>query len=147
MFPALLARIAMTGRATTMRPFPFLPFRAAPLRVNSPKTATSSAAWCAGVAPTVRSKHSGTQIKRIFRNHPARIRVEERMGVVHSFLPLHPVQYLPVHQPVVLANGWSAPPVDRPNYPFSIKRTKNKPFDAVGFLPVYTKHRYVCYRK
>lgn len=90
----------------------------------------------------LRSKHSATQIKRIFRNHPARLRVEERMGVEHTFLPLHPTQFARIHEPIRLANGWSAPAPERPNYPFAVRRTKNKPCDAIGFLPVYTKHRY-----
>ena len=44
----------------------------------------------------------------------------------------------------VLPNGWSKPPpndFERPAYPFDITRTKNKPNDAAGFLPVYSKHR------
>jgi len=29
----------------------------------------------------------------------------------------------------------------RPEYPFSVERTGNKPNDAAGFLPVYSKFR------
>lgn len=98
-----------------------------------------------GNLSSIRGKHSATQIKRIFRNHPARLRVEERMGIEHSYLPLHPIQFPRIYEPpVVLPNGWSTPlPVEeRPHYPFTVQRTKNKPMDAIGFLPVYTKHRY-----
>eukprot|EP00429_Kryptoperidinium_foliaceum_P004934 CAMPEP_0176018834 /NCGR_PEP_ID=MMETSP0120_2-20121206/9080_1 /TAXON_ID=160619 /ORGANISM="Kryptoperidinium foliaceum, Strain CCMP 1326" /LENGTH=112 /DNA_ID=CAMNT_0017351893 /DNA_START=331 /DNA_END=669 /DNA_ORIENTATION=+ len=44
----------------------------------------------------------------------------------------------------MLSNGWSAPPgpdVTIPSYPFRVSRTKNKPNDAVGFLPVYSEFR------
>jgi hypothetical protein len=112
----------------------------------------NNASWpwrCNIIVPPVlnvqRSKHSATQIKRIFRNHPARLRAEERMGIVHAYLPLHPIQFPRIYEPLlVLPNGWSAPlpAEERPNYPFTVKRTKNKPMDAIGFLPVYTKHRY-----
>lgn len=52
-------------------------------------------------------------------------------------------QFAPVVQDVqILSNGWvPAPPeVDdivsaKNGYPFSVKRTGNKPNDAVGFLP------------
>jgi hypothetical protein len=94
----------------------------------------------------LRWKHSQTQIKRIFLQHPARQRVEERLGVDRTPAPLDPPKFGAVFQPVMLPNGWSAPPgpdVTIPEYPFQIKRTKNKPNDAAGFLPVYTKFRYV----
>jgi hypothetical protein len=62
------------------------------------------------------------------------------------------LQYAPTfHTPHFLPNGWSAPPPPAaetiPTYPFRVARTRNKPNDAVGFLPVYTKHRYVCEKK
>jgi hypothetical protein len=89
-----------------------------------------------------RWKHSNTQVKRLFKN-PARKRVEARMGIDHSPAPLEPTKYAPVFQPNFLPNGWSAPaPSDLvPEYPFAVTRTKNKPKDAIGFLPVYSKFR------
>jgi hypothetical protein len=132
---------------------------------------------------TIRYQHSSTQIKRLFRQHPARLRVEARMGIVRSrrrqpsnesharlesetmdtdatpikslYQPLpDALQFAPIWTPVFLPNGWSAPPPPESDiaalvatsYPFQVRRTKNKPKDAVGFLPVYTKHRYVCTR-
>ena len=92
----------------------------------------------------LRWKHSQTQIKRIFLQHPARQRVEERLGVDRTPAPLDPPKFGAVFHPVMLPNGWSAPPgpdVQLPEYPFKIIRTKNKPNDAAGFLPVYTKFR------
>jgi hypothetical protein len=92
----------------------------------------------------LRWKHSQTQIKRIFLQHPARQRVEERLGVDRTPAPLDPPKFEAVFHPVMLPNGWSAPPgpdVQLPEYPFKIIRTKNKPNNAAGFLPVYTKFR------
>ena len=95
----------------------------------------------------IRSKHSNTQIKRLFKKHPARKRVWERLG--NEIFPLQPPPaptYAPVvDSPEILSNGWVPPPppdVAIPEYPFSVTRTKNKPKDAVGFLPVYSKMRY-----
>jgi hypothetical protein len=146
-----------------------------------------------------RYKHSSTQIKRLFRKNPARLRVEKRMWNIDrkqpqvilendvSRLPesddtvvestteaamestndiasveststaleasaedatasltsqflLYPRVYTP---PAKLPNGWFEPmdPALRPTYPFSVTRTKNKPKDSIGFLPVYTKYR------
>jgi hypothetical protein len=92
----------------------------------------------------LRWKHSSTQLKRIFLQHPARARMEERLGVDRTPLPLSPPKFDAVFQFEMLPNGWSAPPgpgVQVPTYPFKIARTKNKPNDAAGFLPVYTKMR------
>lgn len=127
----------------------------------------------------IRLKHSSTQIKRLYKKHPARLRVEKRMwnidrkeprvifednlprlpestdtaDLVESSQPaisdeidtpppqlLYPRVYTP---PMKLPNGWFEPmdPAQRPTYPFLIKRTKNKPKDAIGFLPIYTKYR------
>jgi hypothetical protein len=132
-----------------------------------------------------RYKHSSTQIKRLFRRNPARLRVEKRIwnidrkqplvilddnfsplqesrdGPVESAPPtnaasvedeavslppqslLFPRVYTP---PAKLPNGWFEPmdPALRPTYPFSVARTKNKPKDSIGFLPIYTKYRYVA---
>lgn len=94
-----------------------------------------------------RFKHSSTQVKRLFKNNPARARVESRMGVNHSTPPpqaLKPPTYAPLVQDVrILYNGWSQPiqNVEIPDYPFQVRRTKNKPNDAIGFLPVYAKFR------
>lgn len=97
---------------------------------------------------SVRHKHSSTQTKRLFNKHPARLRLNKKLGVdgtADSFpTPQFPAN---VHTPRFLPNGWSAPPSTAvPSYPFSVSRTQNKPQDAVGFLPVYTKHRYVGLR-
>jgi hypothetical protein len=140
-----------------------------------------------------RQKHSQTQIKRLFKEHPARLRVEKRMWNIdraqprvifpdetsstvmdtllinastaeqqsqdtkvaispldESLTELTPqLTYPPIYTiPITLPNGWFAPmdPKLRPKYPFSVRRTKNKPKDAIGFLPIYTKYRYVrCY--
>lgn len=141
-----------------------------------------------------RQKHSQTQIKRLFKDHPARLRIEKRIwnidrarprvifpeespttssaptadatftntmdeqqsqetNIVAARMDGSPVEqptpqlaYPPIYTiPMILPNGWF-PPMDpklRPEYPFSIRRTKNKPKDAIGFLPIYTKYRYV----
>lgn len=91
-----------------------------------------------------RWKHSSTQIKRLFKRNPARIRVEARMGVNREPEPLDPPKYEAILEPRFLTNGWSAPPaadVQVPEYPFKVARTKNKPNEAVGFLPVYSEFR------
>jgi hypothetical protein len=134
-----------------------------------------------GTNVSIRYQHSSTQIKRLFRQHPARLRVEARMGIVRRGTPneshhatLNHVQpqhdtdiptkslyrplptaltFAPIWTPTFLPNGWSAPPppdsevaaLVAATYPFAVRRTKNKPKDAVGFLPVYTKHRYVYF--
>ncbi|KAL3776290.1 hypothetical protein ACHAW5_002599 [Stephanodiscus triporus] len=108
----------------------------------------------ASAAPTVRlsnpsinagsrSKHSATQVKRLFKNNPARLRLLKKEGKFPSApqnIPEHPT-YPPIFQPTFLGNGWSAPPnpseVQIPEYPFRVTRTGRKPFGAVGFLPVY----------
>jgi hypothetical protein len=90
--------------------------------------------------------HSNTQLKRIFHRHPARRRVEARLDITPRRLPLKEPKFEPIGEPVFLPNGWNEPlaaEIPRPDYPFMVQRTKNKPKDAVGFLPVYSKHRYV----
>lgn len=93
----------------------------------------------------VRSKHSRTQIKRLFKNHPARHRVHERLGILPSTDPPPTRSYdAVIASPEILSNGWTPPPPPDtvlPDYPFAVSRTKNKPKDAVGFLPVYSKMR------
>jgi hypothetical protein len=93
-----------------------------------------------------RYKHSSRQIKRLFKNNPARVRVEARMGIVREPEPLEPAKYEAIMEAKMLPNGWSALPgsdIEVPEYPFRVTRTKNKPNDAVGFLPVYSEYRYV----
>lgn len=94
---------------------------------------------------SIRCVHSKTQIKRLFKN-PAKRRIDSRMGIEQSFREPDQRSFEPVFKEVnILTNGWSAPPspdFELPQYPFSVSRTKNKPFDAIGFLPVYSKFRY-----
>jgi hypothetical protein len=92
----------------------------------------------------IRHVHSNRQIKRIFLDHPARQRILKRESPEPP-PPLTPT-YPPLFTPELLPNGWSAPPgpeISIPEYPFRVTRTKSKPNGAVGFLPVYTKYRYV----
>jgi hypothetical protein len=96
---------------------------------------------------SIRYKHSQTQLKRLFKRNPARRRVEARMGINREGTPAPDPIYPPVIlEPRILPNGWCPPPgtdVAIPEYPFQVARTKNKPNDAVGFLPVYSEFRYV----
>mmetsp|Transcript_39881 Transcript_39881/g.95965 ORF Transcript_39881/g.95965 Transcript_39881/m.95965 type:complete len:225 (+) Transcript_39881:187-861(+) len=88
-----------------------------------------------------RSKHSATQVKRLFKRNPARLRILKKKGNLPDSKPQIPDRtYPPIFKPTFLGNGWSAPPppeVKVPEYPFRIPRTGGKPFGAVGFLPVY----------
>ena len=109
---------------------------------------------------TNRSKHSATQVKRLFKKNPARLRIQRRNeqqlaategdasttntsrssnnNNATSKIPQR--SYPPVFKPTFLQNGWSAPPpadVEVPVYPFRVRRTGRKPFGAAGFLPVY----------
>ena len=92
-----------------------------------------------------RWKHSSRQINRLFRKNPARLRIESRMGVTREPAePLKDPTYPAIFEPQLLPNGWSAPPsenVSIPEYPFRVARTKNKPNNAIGFLPVYSEFR------
>jgi hypothetical protein len=91
-----------------------------------------------------RFKHSSTQIKRLFKRNPARLRVQARLGGIREPEPLPEPKYQAILEPKALPNGWSAPPgpdVMVPVYPFQVTRTRNKPNDAVGFLPVYSEFR------
>ncbi len=97
-----------------------------------------------GVDQSIRWKHSSTQIKRLFKRNPARYRVAKREGLIPEPEPLQAPKYAAVWDPIILPNGWSAPPgpdITVPKYPFDVSRTKNKPHDAVGFLPVYAEFR------
>ena len=111
--------------------------------------------WIAAAPPTtsapggpttvaIRSKHSNTVKKRLFTHNPARKRILKKLGIVPRFEELPERQFKKVHSFKYLPNTWTEPAATRPEYPFSVKRTKNKPFDAIGFLPVYTKFRYAC---
>jgi len=53
-----------------------------------------------------------------------------------------------ISKPKILSNGWNPPFVNVygnnvkiPDYPFKVTRTKNKPNNSVGFLPVYSEFR------
>jgi hypothetical protein len=93
----------------------------------------------------IRSKHSATQVKRLFKNNPARLRILKKQdgdfpAITESSSPIPDRVYPQIFQPTFLSNGWSAPPppeVQVPNYPFQISRTAGKPNNAIGFLPVY----------
>ena len=93
-----------------------------------------------------RYRHSKRQIRRLFKG-PRRAYLDRLAGIDRSPKPPPAVEYLPVFTPEkVLPNGWSSPPpptFERPEYPFTVKRTRNKPHGAVGFLPIYSKFRYV----
>jgi hypothetical protein len=99
---------------------------------------------CTFSASQHRAKHSSTQVKRLFKNNPARARVEARKGIDRTPAPLDPPTFPPIVDDVkILYNGWSVPVegVEIPEYPFNVRRTRNKPNDAIGFLPVYSKFR------
>ena len=92
----------------------------------------------------IRSKHSSTQIKRLFKQNPAkrRIALKQQSTTDEGVIPESTIQPLDA-DPKFLSNGWSAPIEDAAteNYPFQVARTKNKPNNALGFLPVYSEHR------
>lgn len=90
-----------------------------------------------------RCKHSSTQVKRIFKNKPARIRVLGREGKLKQ-ASIPEARFEAILEPDILTNGWCAlpgPDVNVPKYPFQVARTNNKPNDTVGFLPVYSEFR------
>jgi hypothetical protein len=92
----------------------------------------------------LRNKHSSTQVKRLFKRNPARRRVEARLGTTPKPEAPPAVTFQPILEPNILANGWCEPPGDGikiPEYPFKVSRTKNKPNEAIGFLPVYSEYR------
>ena len=98
---------------------------------------------------TIRAKHSKTQIKRIFKNNPAFLRVASRNNALPKSMVSQPPEstFEAIFTPNILPNGWSAPPAEedvlklRNELPFGIRRTGNKPNNAVGFLPVYSSVR------
>jgi hypothetical protein len=129
----LTSRTIISVEMSLLRPLPTL------LRSAAPAVRPSN---LSNAAPA-RSKHSATQVKRLFKNNPARLRLLKKEGKLPNEprnIPEHPT-FPPVFQPTFLGNGWSAPPnpseVQIPEYPFRVTRTGNKPFGAVGFLPVY----------
>jgi len=102
---------------------------------------------------TTRSKHSSTQIKRLFKQNPAKRRIALKEKKVNGdgdegIIPestLSPI----ILEPIILKNGWNPPlggedakQLELPDYPFRVARTRNKPNNAVGFLPVYSEHRW-----
>jgi hypothetical protein len=99
----------------------------------------------------IRCKHSKTQIKRIFKQNPAFLRVASRKNFLPKSLTSQPppVTIEPFFAPTILPNGWSAPPhqsqelilQQRDGLPFLVRRTGNKPNNAIGFLPVYSSIR------
>lgn len=102
-----------------------------------------SSAWCQSQRhqqQQYRSKHSATQVKRLFKNNPARLRILKKAGWTPKPVQIPDRAYPPVFKPTFLSNGWSAPPppeVEVPEYPFRVTRTGRKPFGTAGFLPVY----------
>ena len=96
-------------------------------------------------AVQIRQRHSQTQVKRLFKNHPARARVFNRLGMEKKPGVIPERKYPAVFEPeVVLPNGWSSPPGEdfqMPQYPFHVPRTAGKVGGAAGFLPVYSDCR------
>lgn len=113
-----------------------------------------------------RSKHSSTQIKRLFKKNPAKRRIaltkardqqeSSSFGTAVDAAEANNDNNIPtarfapiIDDPQFLPNGWSPPPAQDneqvkealQKYPFLVQRTRNKPQDAVGFLPVYSDFR------
>mmetsp|Transcript_32218 Transcript_32218/g.78577 ORF Transcript_32218/g.78577 Transcript_32218/m.78577 type:complete len:274 (-) Transcript_32218:1460-2281(-) len=126
-------------------------------------TATATA-----TTTTIRSKHSSTQIKRLFKKNPAKRRVALKKNMNETTTSssstvvdgnssagggvIPEPQFAPVvESPKFLPNGWCPLPSDDASagssssskYPFRVSRTGNKPQDSVGFLPVYSEYRCV----
>jgi hypothetical protein len=94
-----------------------------------------------------RSKHSSTQIKRLFKQNPARRRIARKDAAQNNngieeigMIPESTIQPL-ISDPKILSNGWNAPIGGSSEHPFQVVRTKNKPNNALGFLPVYSEYR------
>mmetsp|Transcript_1435 Transcript_1435/g.3238 ORF Transcript_1435/g.3238 Transcript_1435/m.3238 type:complete len:245 (+) Transcript_1435:48-782(+) len=97
---------------------------------------------------TTRSKHSSRQIKRLFKKNPARRRIalknNDENYTDEGNVPEATIEPI-VAEPKIFSNGWNPPLGDDGaelrKYPFAVARTKNKPNNAVGFLPVYSEYR------
>ncbi|KAL9184459.1 hypothetical protein ACHAXT_002545 [Thalassiosira profunda] len=115
--------------------------RAPSLRPSTPSIlATTAHAQHPALAIAHRSKHSATQVNRLFNKNPARYRLMKKQGLLSTPPPVPDRTYPPIFRPTFLRDGWSAPPppeVEVPEYPFKVARTGGKPFGAVGYLPVY----------
>lgn len=97
---------------------------------------------------SIRYNHSSTQVKRLFKNNPARLRLLKKQEGTNTTTTAEKGKasvipnrvYPQIFKPTFLSNGWSAPPpsdMQIPEYPFHIVRTAGKPNNAIGFLPVY----------
>ena len=87
-----------------------------------------------------RSKHSNRQVKRLFKNNPARLRINRNNPTKSHIYDQKPVLSPLVSDVKILPTGWVPPPtedvaVEAMKYPFSVSRTGGKPNGAVGFLP------------
>jgi large subunit ribosomal protein L49 len=106
-----------------------------------------NASKCAFLQTTTRSKHSKTQVKRLFKKHPAFHRVASRNDALPKRSEPPTITYEPLCSVEILPNGWSVPSTDesvlskRNEIPFGIRRTGNKPNNTVGFLPIYSNVR------
>ena len=95
----------------------------------------------------IRWKHSQTQIKRIFKENPAFLRIAERNNSLPQVSLPEDKRHEPKFEVKFLANGWCTPPPKdeaaeaRKAYPFTVSRTGGKPNKATGFLPVYSDFR------
>jgi hypothetical protein len=95
----------------------------------------------------LRWKHSQTQVKRIFKQNPAYIRISERNNSLPNISTPEQIRHEPKFEATFLRNGWCAlPPREeaakaREAYPFHVSRTGGKPNKAAGFLPVYSDFR------
>lgn len=107
----------------------------------------------------IRSKHSNRQIKKLFQQNPAFKRVSSRNQTIPKKITSPPpsITIEPFYKPnLILPNGWSQPPPSpslesssfsttieekRNQLPFGIKRTTNKPNNAIGFLPIYSNFK------
>ena len=99
----------------------------------------------------IRSKHSSTQIKRIFKKNPAKRRIAAALkrydeSIDHPGVIPEPTIPPLFADPKILPNGWNVPMAgdgegQKSDHPFRVVRTGNKPNNAVGFLPVYSEFR------
>lgn len=136
-----LSRMTVAASTTTTNSLFGIPQNPYPSSSSpSPLQPTNTNTTC-----IIRWKHSERQIKRLFRKHPAILRVNQRLGNnTDMYEPVQPLKFAPIWEPTFLQNGWSAPPsadTEIPDYPFAVRRTSEKPNDATGFLPVYSNVR------